>query len=155
MNSLGSDSLSPPTMAEPAAFSTRSGAALIDFVFCSLMAGALGIGIYHQCSYTERDGFAFVAAFLSWSFFWALRDAIGFGASFGKRALSLRVVDASTGAPAGPARLVFRQIFTLSGFPGVNLCIGWVDILIALASAHRTLGDQLMGTCVVSSREIP
>lgn len=72
----------------------------------------------------------------------ALRDIVGRGRSFGKRAAGLVVVDHRSGAPASARQLATRGVLLVLLFP--------LELLLAVAD--RRIGDRIAGTRLVAER---
>jgi hypothetical protein len=66
----------------------------------------------------------------------ALRDLVGRGRSFGKRAAGLRIVDAGTGGPASARQMAVRGV----------LLVALLPLELLLAAFDRRIGDRVAGT---------
>ncbi|MDP2371772.1 RDD family protein [Rhodoferax sp.] len=137
-----------------AGFWVRVGAMLIDVVLVILVTLPLLVGIYGW-AYFDPAGNPFIkgpADFLiSWVFpslavilFWRYRQATP-----GKMMLSLRVVDADTGANPSLGQSVGRYLAYLASMAPLGLGLLWV----AFDPRKQAWHDKLAHTVVVRSRK--
>lgn len=107
---------------------------LIPIIF---VAGVLG-------KFGHSLEFPLALIWLIWLGFYLLfQDGINKGQSFGKRIMSMRVVNAETGAPCNYGKSVVRNLFII--IPLVNL----IDALMIFGDRRQRLGDRLAKTIVV------
>ncbi len=106
---------------------------LIPPVFVIGILGRLGIAIDPL----------FAVALIWIGFYLLFQDGINKGRSFGKRIMSMRVVNAETGAPCSYGKSILRNLFIL--IPLVNI----VDALMIFGDKRQRLGDKLAKTLVV------
>jgi hypothetical protein len=129
---------------------TRLGAMILDhFVMTMLMMVFFIPGMISSFSHafkTTHEQTSFDPFGGNWIFFSLLGFVVYFckdninGRSFAKRALEFQVVNNATGQVASPLRCFIRNIF----------CIIWpIEVLVAMISPSRRLGDRVAGTKLV------
>lgn len=93
------------------------------------------------------------ATLAGWVLLWWIYLVLGWGvlgATPGKAALGLAVVDWRGRHPIGPARAMLR----LAAYALSSACLGLGHLLVAARSDHRALHDLLAGTRVVRRRDL-
>lgn len=153
----------PPAGLVPAGFLRRGIATLIDmFIYCSLCALiAYPVSRNLDWRLLENDPVAFLdtisnpqliahaAGILGlWIALWWCTFTVGWGlagATFGKRAAGLRLVDHKGRSPIGLSRAFLR----LAAYSVSSVTFGMGHLLILLRPDHRALHDLLAGTWVV------
>lgn len=153
--------VSPPGAAPAATIGRRAGAFAID-VGIAYLIGAVLVGIVAGIIFGvgpawERDGLAAMILFsylgigfllFAW---WLVYSAMqgGRGGSIGQRILGLRLQDATTGAPIGFWRAVWRNIvFGLAG----SIVVGYFSPLFDSSGRHQGWHDLAAKAVVVDVR---
>lgn len=144
--------LGPPPEAALAGLGARSLAALIDaavlvvllFIEALVLVGVLGMTVSADSSAADLPYFL-LAAIIAW-LYCAGFDSARRGATPGKRALGLEVVDLSGERP-GFTRATLR--FAMRGLTVATAMLGW--LMIALTRRRQALHDLASGTLVVRS----
>lgn len=88
--------------------------------------------------------------FMGIQLFFLIRD----GQTLGKKAFSIKIVDANSGKPASWATLIFmRGLFSgvLSVIPYVGTIYALVDALFIFRADKRCIHDHMAGTIVVNA----
>jgi len=145
-----------PPAAALAGFGARSLAALVDcgilivllFIEALVLVGVFGLRVERDLGMADAPYFL-IAALIAW-LYCAGFDSGRRGATPGKRALGLEVVDLNGERP-GFARATLR--FVLRGLTAATAMLGW--IMIALTSRRQALHDLAAGTLVIRSDRKP
>ena len=144
--------LGPPPDAALAGLGARSLAALIDaavlilllFVEALVLVGVFGLSVEREMGAADAPYFL-LAAVIAW-FYCAGFDSARRGATPGKRALGLEVVELSGERP-GFSRASLR--FLMRGLTVATVMLGW--IMIALTRRRQALHDLASCTLVIRS----
>lgn len=134
-------------------FWPRVGAAIIDGLIILILTGPIMVAVYGWPYYLDPD-FPIIAGPTDFIVTWILPAAatillwIRWQATPGKIAITARVVNADTGAPASVGQYIGRYLaYFVSVIP---LCLGL--IWVAFDSRKRGWHDLLAGTVVVRQR---
>jgi len=135
-------------------FWPRLGASIIDGILIVAITFPILVGYYGWSYFTPESGFIAgpVDFIISWVLpcvatllFWSYKQATP-----GKMAVSARIVDASTGHPAGLGQLVIRYLgYFVSMIP---LFLGY--IWVAFDDRKQGWHDKMAGTVVVRNKFI-
>ena len=143
-----------PQNVEYAGFWVRVGATIIDTLLIMVVLIPLLVAIYGWTYFDpERAGFiagpadfvlSYIAPAVAVVVFWIYRQATP-----GKMALSIHIVDATTGSPPSTGQCVGRYLaYFVSIFP-LGLGLIWV----AFDKRKQGFHDKLAGTVVIRSRK--
>jgi uncharacterized RDD family membrane protein YckC len=156
----------PPQGAAPAGFVRRVAATLVDMVvycgLCALLAYPLSRHLDWPLAVNDPEAFlgsltdpglvAHAAGILGlWIALWWCYFAVSWGlagATVGKWALGLRLVDHRGNAPIGLTRAVLR----LAAYSVSSLTFALGHLLVALRHDRRALHDILAGTWIVTKK---
>ncbi len=142
---------------ETAGLGSRAAALMIDGAVLFVLSMVVLVPVGIVVAALELGQSTFIAVLALWSLVLPLAyfpwTAATIGASFGKRALGIRVVDAEgRSAPLGAHLLRTLALFVDTLVPAPGFAVGAVAIL--LSRDGKRLGDYLAGTLVVRD-EVP
>lgn len=138
---------------EYAGFWPRVGAAILDGLIILVLTGPAMIAVYGWAYYTDPN-FPIIAGPTDFIVTWVLPAVatvllwIVWQATPGKMAITARIVDARSGAPASVSQYILRYLaYLVSVLP---LCLGL--IWVAFDSRKRGWHDFIAGTVVVRNK---
>jgi uncharacterized RDD family membrane protein YckC len=138
---------------ETAGLGSRFLAQLLDCLVLIGVLVALGLASLASGGVSGNGPLAAVAfavlAVLAICLYWTLQEALWSGQTLGKRALHLRVVDAS-GGPITTGQALIRNLLRLVDFLPAYYAIGMVAVFAT--ARNQRLGDLAAGTVVVRER---
>jgi uncharacterized RDD family membrane protein YckC len=117
---------------------SRAGAQLLDAVV--MVVPAIAAAVLSGVSESAGVVALLIAALFAMGYY-LFADAMDGGQSFGKRALDLAVIDASSGAPCSITQSFVRNILLY--------VLGPIDWVFIFGERRQRLGDKLANTIVV------
>jgi uncharacterized RDD family membrane protein YckC len=125
-----------PSQRARASFGTRFVAWFIDF---------MAVIVAERILLALLGALGFVLAIFAGLAYFTYFEGSSSGQTIGKRAMSIRVVDAATSAPVGPGRAALRYLGKLVS--GIALFVGYLWAI--WDQEHQTWHDKIAGTYVV------
>ena len=123
-------------------------------MICGCMDLIIALGMAKADSYYDKDGaigffffaFLFYIIPLVYNF---IKDGLGQGQSWGKKALDLMVVNLDNNAPCDKGKSFFRNF--ISGLVAIIPFVGWLiePIMVLATEDGRKLGDKAANTQVI------
>ena len=135
----------------------RIGAALLDIVLMAILMVVVGLAFGEGESSggsasVTLEGVSALVYFALVLVYYSATEAV-WGATVGKRALGLSVVDAETGGRAGGGKVVARNLLRIVDILPILYLLGLI-VMLATPNKQR-IGDLAAGTVVVPRQAAP